>query len=400
MEKEKFNRIFDITLRAVLSAAIAGGGVYILCAYGYFSELRYIDNAIGVIPFALVIVFISSSLAVTWMRHKAQFAALSATLCFFAVFSVALVPNALRGNWFPFAKPYPKTGANTDVSAYAPFSPNTLAVKLDEPSELILDGDLPVLDGALALYPVYSAIAQTAYSETAFKQAPESVTFTDTLQAYDGIISGERDVIFVAGAAQSQMQKAKEHGAELVFTPIGKEAFVFLVGKNNPIDDISVRQIRNIYSGKTAKWATLGWREGGNIIAFQRPEGSGSQTGLQQIMGNIPIAAPRPLPDASLVGENSLMKQISVEYKGVQPALGYSYRFFAQTMLYNPDCKILSVDGVAPTNENIKSGAYPFTVRFYAVTNGAPSGNAKRLIDFVVSPQGQKLIEKTGYTAL
>ena len=75
MEKEKFNRIFDITLRAVLSAAIAGGGVYILCAYGYFSELRYIDNAIGVIPFALVIVFISSSLAVTWMRHKAQFAA-------------------------------------------------------------------------------------------------------------------------------------------------------------------------------------------------------------------------------------------------------------------------------------------------------------------------------------
>ena len=59
MEKEKFNRIFDITLRAVLSAAIAGGGVYILCAYGYFSELRYIDNAIGVIPFALVIVFIS-----------------------------------------------------------------------------------------------------------------------------------------------------------------------------------------------------------------------------------------------------------------------------------------------------------------------------------------------------
>ena len=69
-------------------------------------------------------------------------------------------------------------------------------------------------------------------------------------------------------------------------------------------------------------------------------------------------------------------------------------------MLYTPDCKILSVDGVAPTDENIRSGAYPFTVRFYAVTNGAPSGNAKRLIDFVLSPQGQKLIEKTGYTAL
>lgn len=400
MGKEKRTRVFDIILRAALSAAVAGGGIYIPCAYGYFTELKYIDNIIGVIPIALAAVFIASSLAVIWMEHKAQFAALSVTLCFFAAFSVALVPNALRGNWFPFAKPYPKTGTSTDVSAYAPFAPNTLAVKLDEPSELTLDGDLPVLDGALALYPVYSAIAQAVYAESAYKQAPQSVTFTDTLQAYDGIISGERDVIFVAGAAQSQMQKAKEHGAELVFTPIGKEAFVFLVGKNNPVNDITVRQIRNVYSGKTAKWSTLGWREGGNIIAFQRPEGSGSQTGLQQIMGNIPIASPRPLPDDSLVGENSLMKQISVEYKGVQPALGYSYRFFAQTMLYNPDCKILSVDGVHPTNENIKGGAYPFTVQFYAVTNGAPTGNAKRVIDFVLSPQGQSLIEKTGYTAL
>ena len=226
------------------------------------------------------------------------------------------------------------------------------------------------------------------------------MTFTDTLKAYDGIMTGERDAIFAAGASAKQKQKAAELGAELVFTPIGREAFVFVVGKDNPIDDISVKQIRNVYSGKTSRWSTLGWRDGGEIIAFQRPEGSGSQTGLQQVMGNIPIAAPRPLPDDSLIGTNSLMKQISVVYNGVMPALGYTYRFFAQTMYGNADAKILSVDGVAPTDENIKSGKYPFSVRFYIVTNGEPKGNVKRLIDFALSSQGQELVAKSGYVPI
>lgn len=254
------------------------------------------------------------------------------------------------------------------------------------------------MDGALALYPVYAAIAETVYDKGAF--TPESVAFTNTLRAYEAIIAGERDVIFVASASAKQREAAEKAGAELVFTPIGKEAFVFLAGAENPIEGLSYTQIRNIYSGKTAKWRTLGWKDGGDIIAFQRPEGSGSQTGLQSVMGDMPVVSPQPLPDKSLAGSNSLMKQISVRYKGVQPALGYSYRYFANTMFPNPEAKMLKINGVAPSAENIANGSYPFTVNFYAVTNGKPEGNTKLLIDWILSPQGQRLIEKCGYSPL
>ena len=146
-------------------------------------------------------------------------------------------------------------------------------------------------------------------------------------------------------------------------------------------------------------WSTLGWKEGGEIVSFRRPEGSGSQTGLQKVMRDMPIQS-RPLPDESLAGTNSLMKQMSVEWNGVQPALGYSYKFFAETMYFNPDVKILEVDGVYPSDENIVSGKYPFVFTFYAVTNGEPTGNTKTFIDWICSDQGQELVKKTGYTPI
>ena len=384
----------------ILSAFCAVAAAYMLYAFGYLSALGDIDNVIAVIPIAMAVAFAAGVPILLFVKHKPERAPLFIAVGLVVALSIVLMPKAVRGDWW-LVKDYDcGDGQQPDISVYAPFAENSLAATLDAPSELVLTNDLPTLDGALALYPVYAAFAKNTYSRDAFDADPDSVTFTDTLKAYDGIMTGERDAIFAAGASAKQKQKAAELGAELVFTPIGREAFVFVVGKDNPIDDISVKQIRNVYSGKTSRWSTLGWRDGGEIIAFQRPEGSGSQTGLQQVMGNIPIAAPRPLPDDSLIGTNSLMKQISVVYNGVMPALGYTYRFFAQTMYGNADAKILSVDGVAPTDENIKSGKYPFSVRFYIVTNGEPKGNVKRLIDFALSSQGQELVAKSGYVPI
>ena len=80
--------------------------------------------------------------------------------------------------------------------------------------------------------------------------------------------------------------------------------------------------------------------------------------------------------------------------------LGYSYRYFAQSMYPNPDTKLLSVDGHAPTDENIMNGNYPFVAEVYAVTNGRPEGAVAELIEWILSPQGQYLVEQTGYAPI
>ena len=381
---------------AVLFVWVAGG--YALYKYEFLIAFGDIDNILGMVPVAFVLIGAVGTTALLSVKCTKLITPVSTAIALLITLTVVLFPTALRGNWWMGTITLAESEAAPDLSLYLPFAKDSKIVKLSESPDLQLAGDLPVLDGAIALYPVYAAFAEAVYSEAAFSQ--HDVLCTNTRAAYEAIISGERDIIFVAGASQQQIDAAKTAGTDLKFTPIGHEAFVFLVGKENPIDNITYQQILNIYSGKTANWGTLGWHEGGRIIAFQRPEGSGSQTGLQRIMGSLPIQAPQPLPDASLIGVNSLIKQVSVEWQGVQPAMGYSYRYYATTMYANPDAKILSVDSVAPSVENIQNKSYPFVSDFYAVTNGEPEGNTRLLIDWILSRQGQELIEKIGYIPL
>ena len=399
-----------MTAKKILLYAARAAGSLAACAlafaalwrYEYPQQLTQIDNLVGMIPLAFGVLFAGCICALLWMPHGRRTAALAVCLAATSLLAAALFPLAVRGNWWIDYGNGSGEGAGPDLTLYSTFTEDTLAATLEEEAALHLAGELPVLDGATALYPLYAAFAQAVYEEEDYAAGltEGTVRCTNTANAYEAVVSGEADIIFVAGPSEKQKQAASDAGAELVLTPIGREAFVFIVGKSNPVEGLSYQQIRNIYSGKTAHWRTLGWEEGGSIIAFQRPEGSGSQSGLQRVMGDMPIVAPQPLPDKSLVGSNSLMQQVSVWWKGVQPALGYSYRYYAQTMYANPDTKLLAIDGYSPTEENIRSGDYPFVNNFYAVTNGEPTGAAKQLIDWICGEQGQELIVKTGYTPL
>lgn len=397
--------------RAVLTAGAVALGFYLLWRYEYIAQFFAIDNFVGLLPVILVIIGIAALAVAVWVKHSKRSLVPCVCLAVVAVLSFSLFPNALIGNWWVNYGQPQTTESEPSLDVYEPFKAgNELATVEVSPNDT-LNSDLPQLDGAVALYPVYAAVAQNFYDQTSFlaeggcatstyANNGERVIMTNTLRAYDGLIKGERDIIFVAGASESQKQLAKKNGAELVFTPLGKEAFVFITAKSNPVENLTYAQIKNIYSGKTSNWKTLGWSEGGRILDFRRPDGSGSQTALQNLMKDVPLTVTQPLPDRSLVGSNSLMTQMTVEYNGVQPALGYSYKYFATKMYSNPDTKLMKIDDIAPTAENISNGSYPFTVNFYAVTNGEPSGNVKKLIDLLLSDAGQELIEKTGYAKI
>ncbi|MDR0310792.1 MAG: substrate-binding domain-containing protein, partial [Acidobacteriota bacterium] len=250
------SKIIWIIFRVIITLFAWVTGGYFLHKFEYFKAFGEIDNVIGILPAALAITGAGAITAVLWMKHTKQFIPVSATLALFAVLSAALFPTALRGNWWANITTLEGTEAQPDLAAYAPFSENSKTVKLGEKSTLTLTSDLPVLDGALALYPVYAAFAEAVYNKNSFSQ--NDVLCTNTRGAYEAVISGERDIIFVAGASEKQLAAARDAGADLQFIPIGREAFVFLTGKSNPINSITYQQIRNIYSGKTSIWRTLG----------------------------------------------------------------------------------------------------------------------------------------------
>ena len=94
-----------------------------------------------------------------------------------------------------------------------------------------------------------------------------------------------------------------------------------------------------------------------------------------------------------------MVEQVS-DYRNHKNAIGYSFRFYCTALMKNFHVKLLAVNGIAPTIENIESGAYPLASEFYAVTRKNTNENTLALLRWIQGPQGQALIKKTGYTPL
>lgn len=286
------------------------------------------------------------------------------------------------------------------LAAYAPYAADSKAVTLREASELTIAEDMPVLDGATALYPIYSAFAKALYPQSVFAdsvKANEVVTCSTTTGAYRNIVTGDADMIFAASPSAEQKQFAADNGVELVYTPIGKEAFVFFVNAKNPIENITVDEIQKIYSGETTDWVDLGVSGLGQIKAFQRDKGSGSQSTLEKLMNGKTLMTP---PKEDVISGMGGIIERTADYKNFKNALGYTFRFYATEMVGNNQIKLLSVNGAAPSLENIENDTYPLASYFYAVTRKDADENTLKILEWIQGEQGQKVIEMTGYTPL
>ena len=297
------------------------------------------------------------------------------------------------------------------IHQYVPFEPDTKALYLEEDSTLRLTaGDILSLrlDGATALYPVYSAFVQAAFPEGNYPLYTGSgygrVACSGTIDAYQRLIDGEVNMIFAAAPSQAQLEAAENAGMELHMTPIGSEAFVFFVNSKNPVTGLTVEQVRGIYSGKITNGSQVGGRNQ-RIRPFQRAENSGSQSALQRLMGNLPLMVPEE--EDRIAGMGGIISEVA-SYRNYRNAIGFSFRYYATEMVRNGDIRLLALDGVEPTKETIQDGTYPISSHFYAVTAapiGEPAPEASNetmaaFLEWVLSPQGQALIEKTGYVAL
>ena len=280
-----------------------------------------------------------------------------------------------------------------DLYQYQPFAADTKAVSLGEPATLRLEDDLPILDGATALYPLYSAFVQATYPEKSYDIYGSEVMANKTNMAYQNLFDGVVDIIFVAGPSERQLQEAESRGLKLSMTPIGREAFVFFVNAKNPIKNLTVEQIQGINSGKITNWKEVG---GNNekIRAFQRPDDSGSQTALENLMEDVPLMVP-PKEDI-VTGMGGIIEQ-TANYHNYKNAIGYTFRFFSNEMVQNGKIRHLEINGVFPEKETIRNGEYPIAAEFYAITAGTDNPNVDRFIEWILSEQGQALIEKTGY---
>lgn len=279
-----------------------------------------------------------------------------------------------------------------DLENYLPFQNNSNIVKIN--SSLKLEKNLPILDGATALVPVYSSFIENVYPKNSVTYeggvfsdnntygenfADDSkMQYNNTVRGYKAIVDGKTDILFCATPSDEQKQYAIEKGITLEYVPIGLEAFVFFVNEKNPVNNLTTDQIKDIYLGKYKNWAEVG---GSNRIInpVTRYPGSGSQSAMDKFMGNKKIAK----------------KSIFAITGG---SIGFSFRYYIDGIVGEKSVKMLSLNGIYPSAENIQNGSYPIIANFYAIyRSDNKNKNIPILINWILSNEGQQIIEKSGY---
>lgn len=265
---------------------------------------------------------------------------------------------------------------------------------LETSSEILFTKEtLPRIDASLATQPLTDAFVKNFTGETAEELGIE---YTNTHPAYVKLINNETDLIVVTEPSEEELTLAAEKGIELDVTKVVNEGFAFFVNKNNPVSNVSFDNIVKIYTGEITNWKELGGNDA-EIIAYQRPENSGSQTGLYNLVlkgKEVKIPTIKESVTLSMAG----IVDYVAAYDNAVDAIGYGFYYYVNTMYYNDNLKYLAIDGIAPTYHTIQDETYPILSAYYIVTRREDKNeNVAPLKKAMLSRRGQFVASEAGY---
>lgn len=275
--------------------------------------------------------------------------------------------------------------------------------------------ELALIDGSTATIPITAELARQfcGASDDEIKSyvdhntthyAYENIILTYAKEYYDGYYSRNRfdkkRLLFATEPSERERDEAKQAGVSLDITPVALDGFVFITHKDNPVDSLTVEQLQQIYSGVITNWKDVGGNDK-KIIPYQRESDSGSQTAMEQIvMKGSPLPLMEPAEGYRITTGMGMLIEKIAEYENRENSIGYTYYYYLNNLYRNDDIKVLKIDGISPDNENLISGAYPFSTAYYIVTaegSDAESVKMRGLRDYLLTDEGQEIIKMAGY---
>ncbi|MFA4828111.1 MAG: phosphate ABC transporter substrate-binding protein [Thermodesulfovibrionales bacterium] len=189
--------------------------------------------------------------------------------------------------------------------------------------------------------------------------------------------------------------RTREEGdpEDIEFIQVAWDALVFIVHKTNPVSNISIEDVRAIYAGKITNWKQLKGKDAPIKIFISRPRkglsGVEASTKALVLKGLDPVETPNTMSLAS----SGIVEQMVEETAGGFATTGF-------TSARKRDVKMLKVKGVLPTSKNIINKNYPLKRPLFILIPKKPRPEAKKLVDFVLSRDGQNFIRTQGVVSL
>lgn len=262
--------------------------------------------------------------------------------------------------------------------------------------------EFPKTDGATAMLPMIGEMTKSlmGYTDEQAQKYLDENTNGKTAKVYAGLINKETDVIFASEPSDDILAQAKEAGVEFEMVGIGYDGFVFLLNKENKVETLTIEELQKIYSGKITNWKDVGG-EDAEIVAYQREKNSGSQNLMEKmVMQGIEMIEPAN-KNLRIESMSGLIDGVA-SYENSKYSIGYSIYLYAKEQYVKNSVKFAKINGVEATDENISNKSYPLTKVVYAIMrkDEPKDSNVRKLVDWLQTKEGQKVVEAGGYVKL
>ena len=240
-----------------------------------------------------------------------------------------------------------------------------------------------VINGSTTVLP----IAQKA-AEVYMKENPDisiSVSGTGSGDGIKALIDGTTDIANASRFIKNtEITKAIDNGVFPVAHRVALDSIAPVVHPENPVSDLTMKQLKGIYMGQIVNWKEVGGDDK-EIVVISRDTSSGTY----EVWHNLVLEKERVTPKASLLASNGAVAMAVAKNSYAIGYVGLGY--------VNKELKMLNVNGVTPTADTTRGGKYPIARGLFMFTDGWPKGVVLDFINFLVSPRGQKLVDEVKY---
>jgi phosphate transport system substrate-binding protein len=171
-------------------------------------------------------------------------------------------------------------------------------------------------------------------------------------------------------------------------TAVAKDGVTLYVNEANPIQQLTLKQLHDIYAGDVTNWKDVGGADA-PVVLYSRENSSGTYVFFKEnVLKNDDYASTAQ----TLPGTAAVVNAVAKEKNGI----GYGGAAYAKGVR---EVKVVGADGqgYTPSAENVASGKYPLSRPLFMYTRGKPSGEAAEFIAYCLSPEGQQIVTKVGY---
>jgi phosphate transport system substrate-binding protein len=189
-------------------------------------------------------------------------------------------------------------------------------------------------------------------------------------------------------AKPTEMSGAQAKGVSLKPTIVAYDGIAVIVNANSPLAKLTKRQVEQIFAGDITDWSAVGG-SAGKISIYTRNTSSGTYQDFKDLAMN-----KRDYAGSSqkMAGNEQIASEVSKNPNGI----GYVGLAYTNT----PGIKVISIGGVTPSKESVLAKQYPYARPTFYYTNGEPAGEAAKFVEFTLSDEGQKIVEKVGFVPI